>query len=377
MDDAAEFSHLVGQIYDASLGPEQWPTVLERVGSYLRVTAVNLFSQDALKKSANVFHVQGIEPSYIQSYLDQYIKLNPVFPTALFFDVGRIITDDDVLPRSQLYETRFFKEWVIPQGFVDSLATILEKSAVSCAVFSVLRHQRDGLVDEDMRRRMELIVPHIRRSILIGKVIDLHKVDAAALADTLDGFAAGMFLVDANARILHANAMGHTLLADGRVIRPEGPRLGAADSKAEGALRQAVVAAESGDVAIGAHGLAIALSGPEGRRYLAHVLPLTAGTRRQAGAQYSAVAAVFVQEATVHASTPFEAIAEHFRLTPAELRVLCAIVTVGGVPETAPVLGISEATVKTHLQHVFVKTGTKRQADLVKMVAGYMSPFAQ
>jgi DNA-binding NarL/FixJ family response regulator len=55
---------------------------------------------------------------------------------------------------------------------------------------------------------------------------------------------------------------------------------------------------------------------------------------------------------------------------------LMAIVDVGGVPEIAPVLGISETTVKTHLQHVFEKTGTQRQADLVKIVAGYMSPLA-
>jgi FixJ family two-component response regulator len=49
---------------------------------------------------------------------------------------------------------------------------------------------------------------------------------------------------------------------------------------------------------------------------------------------------------------------------------------IGGVPEIAPVLGISETTVKTHLQHVFEKTGTQRQADLVKLVAGYISPIA-
>jgi DNA-binding NarL/FixJ family response regulator len=58
------------------------------------------------------------------------------------------------------------------------------------------------------------------------------------------------------------------------------------------------------------------------------------------------------------------------------LRVMMAIVEVGGVPEVAPVLGVSETTVKTHLQHVFEKTGTQRQADLVKLVAGYMSPLA-
>jgi DNA-binding CsgD family transcriptional regulator len=31
--------------------------------------------------------------------------------------------------------------------------------------------------------------------------------------------------------------------------------------------------------------------------------------------------------------------------------------------------------VKTHLQHIFEKTETNHQADLVKLVAGYLSPL--
>ncbi|MGA7994185.1 MAG: LuxR family transcriptional regulator, partial [Bradyrhizobium sp.] len=36
---------------------------------------------------------------------------------------------------------------------------------------------------------------------------------------------------------------------------------------------------------------------------------------------------------------------------------------------------VAETTVKTHLGRLFVKTGAARQADLVKIVAGYASPL--
>jgi len=45
------------------------------------------------------------------------------------------------------------------------------------------------------------------------------------------------------------------------------------------------------------------------------------------------------------------------------------------VPETAGALGVAEATVKTHLHRLFGKTGASRQADLVKLVAGFASPL--
>jgi DNA-binding CsgD family transcriptional regulator len=73
---------------------------------------------------------------------------------------------------------------------------------------------------------------------------------------------------------------------------------------------------------------------------------------------------------------PLETIAATFKLTPAEMRVLMMIVQLGGLQEVAPVLGISATTAKTHLQRIFAKTDTGRQADLVKLVAGYMSPLA-
>jgi DNA-binding CsgD family transcriptional regulator len=56
--------------------------------------------------------------------------------------------------------------------------------------------------------------------------------------------------------------------------------------------------------------------------------------------------------------------------------VLLALVEVGGVVETAEVLGVVEGTVRTHLHRVFAKTGTKRQAELVKLVAGFSNPLA-
>ena len=52
-----------------------------------------------------------------------------------------------------------------------------------------------------------------------------------------------------------------------------------------------------------------------------------------------------------------------------------AIVEVGGVPETAEALGVAETTVKTHLYRLFDKTGVSRQADLVKLVAGFSNPL--
>jgi DNA-binding CsgD family transcriptional regulator len=54
---------------------------------------------------------------------------------------------------------------------------------------------------------------------------------------------------------------------------------------------------------------------------------------------------------------------------------LLTVVEMGGVSDTAEALGIGQATVKTHLHRLFRKTGTNRQADLVRLVAGFSPPL--
>jgi DNA-binding CsgD family transcriptional regulator len=70
-----------------------------------------------------------------------------------------------------------------------------------------------------------------------------------------------------------------------------------------------------------------------------------------------------------------EAIAKADQLTPSELRVLLAIVEIGGAIEVADALGVTEATVRTHLARLYAKTGTRRHADLVKLVACFANPL--
>ena len=83
-----------------------------------------------------------------------------------------------------------------------------------------------------------------------------------------------------------------------------------------------------------------------------------------------------VHKAALETPSRPEAIARAYKLTPTELRVLLALIEVGGGgPEVAEALGIADATVKTHLNNLFRKTGVKHQADLVKVVAGFSSPL--
>ena len=182
-------------------------------------------------------------------------------------------------------------------------------------------------------------------------------------------------MVNPGGVMIHANRSGEAMIAEGDPIRiVNGGALAAIDPAANHALAAAIAAAAEGDAGVGATGMAMMLPGTEGRTFMANLLPLAAGQRREAARYYSAAAALFVREAKLDLDTAIGAAAQLYGLTPAEVRVIRAVVEVGGVPQIATLLGTTRATVKTQLQAIFKKTATRRQAELVGLISGYARP---
>jgi DNA-binding CsgD family transcriptional regulator len=376
MSEFSQVPSLIGDIYDAALDPSLWEDALEKARDYVGGSAATLFSKDVNSKTGMYFyHAGDVDPHYTQLYFEKYVKLDPSTSAHVLAEIEQPISTIDIMPHSEFYQTRFYLEWVAPQDLVDFVTASLDKTATGAALFGVFRKREHGIVDDDTRWRVRQIVPHIRRAVVIGRVIERKTAEAASLVDTLDGLSAGMFLVDQAGRVVHVNASGRTMLDDGAALRGAGDRITPTDATAAQALSEVMASAADGDEAIGMRGIALPINGRDGEQYVAHVLPLTSGSRRRAGASYAAVAAIFVRKAELETPSQPEVIARKYNLTPTELRVMLATVDIGGVPDVADALGIGEATVKTHLHRVFGKTGATRQADLVKLVASFADPL--
>ena len=367
MGELEQVPSLIGDIYDAALDPALWPRVLHTTCDFVGGCAASLWrnraelSQHSSSLSAHFYYSWGTDPHYTKLYQEKYIKINPgVVPILMSAEPGQIASMLDVIPRDEYLRSRFFKEWVQPQGYLDAVHVVFEKSAFAYAGMAVVRNEQQGFVDEEVRRQMRLVAPHFCRAVAIGKLIDLHKVEAAALADTLDGITAALFLIDPARRVIHANVSGQQMLREGRILRTVAGALRACDGKSDQSL-QDLLAAVSTEGSSQASPVMVRLDAPNDGPHIAHLLPLTTGARRKAGIAYSAVAAVFVRKAELDLPHPLEVLASHYQLTSTELRVLIGVVQIGGVPEIADAFGVSRATVRTHLSHLFDKTGTSRR----------------
>ncbi|MBR1366016.1 helix-turn-helix transcriptional regulator [Bradyrhizobium ottawaense] len=363
-------SELIESIYDAGLHPELWGDVVVKLNAFIGSQACGLISKDTVSKSGATHYYCGVDPHYIQLYSETYSRYDPLAQLPGYGEVRNI---PDLVNFDEYRRGRFYQEWLRPQGCIDVANVVLEQSKSPCPMLLTVIPGRE-MLGAEQRARMQFLVPHASRALMINRAIERKQQRATALADVVDRLNAGVILLDAACRIVHSNPAAETILAADDVLRSISGRLVTRSSEANLALRN--IFHDPGEVALAAaEGRKIPLTSHDGSHYVAHVIALPSLLRDGATERTSAVGALLVWKAELDSRSCAGLIDRTFELTPAELRVLQSIVEVGGVPETALALGIAETTVKTHLHRVFAKTGVSRQADLVKLAAGFSNPL--
>lgn len=359
------FSDVVGAIYDCALDPERWRHTLPQISALTRSPYGALAIHDNIQaRSGRVFD-HGYDDNYLKLYFEKYESMNPLAGAAQTIDVGGVATTAMLVDEMEFLESRFYREFLSQYGIRDSITTVVLRSERRMAIMIANRREEQPRYDQSDIRLVKLLSPHVCRALTISNALDLRTISSQALEETLNALTVGVFLVDDHGRIAHINQAAEKQIKIGNALQINNHRLIPINRAAQQALSAAI--ASAGKTTLTPAGVTIALPTETGPGYVATVLPLDRGERRALLAPFAAVAAVFVQDPTVAAPLPGEAFAKLYGLTAAELRVLLALAPGLAIREAADMLGISEATAKTHLQRIFAKTETSRQTELLQL----------
>jgi DNA-binding CsgD family transcriptional regulator len=196
---------------------------------------------------------------------------------------------------------------------------------------------------------------------------DMQTLKSVMLEAALNALAAGVVFTERNGRVVYMNTAAASQFKTGNALKLFNNRFSPTDPGAARALAAALAGASDGQPA-GGRGNTLALPDRDGRGVLATILPLGPTSGRGLGEPAAAMAAIFIQDPSILPHCPGEAFARLYGLTGGELRVALTLMPGLTVQEAAQVLGISLETVKTHLKHIFQKTGTSRQVDLLALM---------
>jgi len=369
-------SDIIGSVYDCVLQPQEWSRTLPLISAFGESAASSIVVQGRLSSSGTVVFEDGAHQSFLRLYFEKLAASRmPAMKQVAFDQVGEVATMTMLAGEREPLNSDFYVKWVRPLGFRDVIGVLVLKSGKRVAWFSVARSDIQARFDDSDLRQMELLSPHICRALLISDALDLQSIVATRLAETVDQLSTGILLTEDGGRIAYMNGAAESILKDGNALRSRDGRLMATRPDSREALSRALEASVAGKAPSASGQYAVPLPDEEGSGLIANVLPLQWRDGRNPLEALPGAAAVIIQNPAEGAAPPMEAVALLYGLTTAERNVLQHVADSHSPQETADRLGVSVNTVKTHLQKLFAKTNTARQADLVRLIGRSTAPL--
>jgi DNA-binding CsgD family transcriptional regulator len=372
----AAFSKAVEAIYDCALNPDNWHTAIRIIGELMDSPKISLGMTDYARSRELTLYQHGFDQRFMELYFQKYAAANPIFVGGHMLPVGTVYTMAMVVDEAELMESRFYNELAKPEGLIDSISVHALKSGRRNAGLTAARTDHQTRYSEKDIELYRMLAPHICRSFAICDALDLRTITSQVLEATLDALTSGVYLTGFDGQIVYMNRVAELQVKTGDVLRIVNNRLEPTNPEARAATTQAIANAIIDEAATPAGGFTLALPGTAGAGLVATVLPLDRGQRRKVSGPFAAAAAIFVQDPVTVPVLPGVALAKIYGLTPGELRVLLAISPGLGIKEAADILGIGETTAKTHLQRIFSKTGTSKQAELMVLLRNSIPPVS-
>ncbi|TGQ64137.1 helix-turn-helix transcriptional regulator [Mesorhizobium sp. M00.F.Ca.ET.186.01.1.1] len=368
-------SSIIGDIYDCVLNPEDWAGVMTRITEAVDA-AYSTIALASTGDNHGRFAAQSPwDPVQMRALQEDYdFDAIPGLRAAVAGDVDTPVATLSLMSETELQQTPFFQNWAKPQGLREGCIVKFVHTPDRMGLLGCTTRASRGIITVEEQRFLALLAPHLRRASLIGDLLDQARITTSLYRQTLDHVAVPVVLTGANGAILHANGAADRMLSGQGPILSRNGLLQPQNPAIARSLLEAIASAAGEDASLGSRGIGLPVSAPGQPPAVAYVLPLTEGTAR--AAFRPACAAVFVSTTTSSSPLPEAVLTTLFDLTPAEARVLLRIGGGSTASESALSLGIGENTLKTHLNRIFAKTGTRRQADLVKLVSDMGTPLA-
>lgn len=350
--------NLIGQIYDAAADPGRWPVVLQEIADAFGAQEASLSAVSPNKVPWLV--APRTDPAFLQSYGIHYHPLNLFWQRMTQVPVGTAVTDRMVLPKATLQASQFFNEWSRPQNYLSVMgATLLTEKDWRVEFVVPGKHE----FGPEHLKLYDMIAPHLKRAVQLTRRIQATELERGYSLAALDGLGQGVVIVDHTARILFTNRAADGAF-NGGLRLTDGVLSG--NSAAETANLHAAIAACAGNHLDGSRDTVTISRGRLRTSLSLLIIPFRGKHGWLTGHPHSAI--IFITDPESATGLDEAQLRTRFGLTPAEARLVREMIGSGSIQDAAERLTITIATARTHLHRIFAKTGTRSQADLMRIV---------
>lgn len=363
------FSALIDGFYAAALEPDRWSAAAAQMACFFdsESTVVKL-----RKCEISNIAMRATTPNYDQAahrdYAAYFHKLDPfangwlAIGAAPGVYAGHQLVDPEAFRKSEIYN-----DFCRRLGIFHTLGAGADLGDTTNLIISIHRPiEREDFAAED-RHKLEFVLPHLSRAMQVQKLLATAGRQEHLANEIFEALSLATMIVDAECRIAFTNSVADQMLKANDGLRVRQARLTTSDPQLEVRLLREVryaSAISSGGVAPIGHVLSVR------RTHKPPLSVLVAPLRRDlwTSGPKDASVVIFANDPESRQPPATAVLTALYRLTPAEARLMEALLQGERIAEYTDRVGISINTANTHLKQIFAKTDTNRQTDLMRLI---------
>jgi DNA-binding CsgD family transcriptional regulator len=351
---------LIDRIYEAAVIPELWPDVCASLAG-----EVNGFSACILTIDTDETLRWVCSPN-IDEQMERYSRSdmksqNPRPERSMLLAPMAFARDIDVMTADEIATDPIYDTFLRPLGLGWTMGAVFPEPSGHTLIFDFIGRVSDGPFSKQALDHVNSLKGDLARAALISSRMIFRQ--AQSITATLSSLGLPAAVLNDDNRVLAMNADMEALSP--RIRTAATNRISLKNPAANGLV---LAALEQLAVAPASNVQSIPLAAEEGLPALIlHLLPV----RRNARDIFSRSLAVLIATPVGLAGPPdMRVLSGLFDMTPGEARVARELAS-GASPEAVAIkLGLKLETVRTYLKSIFLKTGTRRQAELTRMLSG-------
>jgi DNA-binding CsgD family transcriptional regulator len=326
-----------------------------------------------MKSIRELWAAHDVDPSMMTGYAEYYRQkdLWMLRSYNLVLSPGSTLLDQTTVSQAEYLKSEFWNDFARPIDIFRAACAIIEsgQSPGTRTYLTVFRPRQSERFDKHTLAFLHTIQPHVLRSLKLGRLLSSVASERTILQAMLAAVPTPMLACTPDAHVRYANPAAEALLRENDGLSSNGLRLVATTATHTDQLARAIGEAAGTITPDGAR-TGRTLQVPQrstGGSMTITVMPLPQADGRIPGIE-CARALVIVHHQRRSLELAIARLCETYALTAAETKVVGSMLGGGALPQVAMRLGIGHSTARTHLKHIFAKTQTRRQGELLQLV---------
>jgi DNA-binding CsgD family transcriptional regulator len=353
---------LEGLAYEAALEPSLWPQVAAAASRALECPYARLGVVD--RRHGVVLDASSPELTEPKFSMARYRTLdtNPGVAFSASTPPMTVALRDAMVSDRDLERLEFYQDLMRPLDLWHVAIANVHRDGETFAPMGFLRRRKERPFGDDELAALRALAPHFNRALRVTLRLREMEARAEALAEMNHRALVALVLTDAFGRIAEANNLARAILGENDGLAARNGVLRAARS--EDCFRLGQLMQEAARPLLMPMSGVMRVSRPSGRRPIALVVSPTRAAASPFGRSHAVSVAFADPERAPEADA--DLLARLYGFTAREAGVTALLLQGRSPTEAAAELGMTENTVRTHIRHVFDKTGVERLADLVR-----------